>query len=82
MDTNANDDLSILDIFDPLRPSKYPSILPPESDVIIADIPTSLSFPYLIKFRLKLSTCSEMKPFCQLVEQIQNEHQLKDVNNS
>jgi len=74
MDTNANDDLSILDIFDPLRPSKYPSILPPESD-----IPTLLSFPYLIKFRLKLSTCSEMKPFCQLVEQIQNEHQLKDV---
>ncbi len=80
MDTSADDDLSILDIFDPLRPSKCPLILPPESDEIIADTPPSPSFPYSIKFRLKLSTCSEMKPFCQLVQQIRNEHQSKEVN--
>jgi len=88
MDTSVDDELSILDIFDPFRQCMCPPILPSELDETIADtlpvdIPSSpvssLLFPYPIKLQLKLSACSEIKPFCQLVQQIQNEHQSKAV---
>lgn len=74
IDTNVDDELSILDIFDPFRQSKYE----PELDTTILDT-SSPSFPYPIQIRLKRSTCSEMKPFCQLVQQIRDEHQSKEV---
>jgi hypothetical protein len=79
MDTNFDDELSILDIFDPLKQPEYPLISPSESDETIIDISASSSFSHMIKLRLKLSTCSELKPFCQLVQRIQDEDQLKEV---
>jgi len=78
MDTNVDDELSILDIFDPLRQCSYPF----ELEEIPADTPLSNSSPstlYPIKLRLKLSTCPEMKPFYQLVQSIRNEYLSKEV---
>ena len=77
--SDEDDELSILNIFDPLRPS----ISSPESEEILPDEPldqTSLPlFPHPIKIRLKLFTCSEMKPFYQLVQHIRDEYQTKEV---
>jgi hypothetical protein len=78
MDINVDDELSILDIFDPLRQCDYPF----QSEEILADTSSSTSTPsslYPIKLRLKLSTCSEMKSFYQLVQNIRNEYLSKEV---
>jgi hypothetical protein len=40
---------------------------------------SSPSYPYPIKLRLKLTAFPEIKPFCQLVQQIRNENQTKQV---
>jgi hypothetical protein len=79
IDTSFDDELSILDLFDPLKQSTSLPISPPESVESIIDTPSSPSLPYPIKFQLKLSACSEMKPFYQLVQQIRNEYQSKEV---
>lgn len=39
----------------------------------------SNDYPYPIKLRLKLTAFPEIKPFCQLVQQIRNEQQTKQV---
>ena len=84
MNTNADDELSILDLFDPYRQSRYssePEGISPDLSLIDPLFPSSSSpsFTYPIKLRLKLSTCSEMKPFSQLVQRIRNEYQTKEV---
>lgn len=55
-----------------------PPILPKVSPVPSPSIPSS-AYPYPIKLRLKLTTFPEIKPFSQLVQQIQNEKQTKQV---
>jgi hypothetical protein len=78
MDTNVNDELTVLDLFDPLRQCDYPF----QSEEILLDTRSSTSSPsslYPIKLRLKLSTCPEMKPFYQLVQNIRNEYLSKEV---
>ncbi|CAF4453168.1 unnamed protein product, partial [Adineta steineri] len=79
IDMRSIDELSILDTFDPLMQPIQSPVSPP---IVSLDIPipspTSL-FPYPIKLRLKLTACSEMKPFSQLVERIRNECQSKQV---
>ncbi len=76
--------LSVLDIFDPLnqpaRSQVLPSVITPNIDTSppVPSIP-SPSYPYPIKLRLKLTACSEMKPFSQLVQQIRNERQSNQV---
>lgn len=53
----------------------------PEPKETIPDTPKSFSFPSSIKLRLKLLTSDEMKPFHQLVQQIRDEHQSREVKN-
>ncbi|CAF0926564.1 unnamed protein product [Adineta steineri] len=77
IDMRSIDELSILDTFDPLmQPIQSPVSPPIVSPDIPIPSPTTL-FPYPIKLRLKLTACSEMKPFSQLVERIRNECQSK-----
>lgn len=55
-----------------------PNEIPP-IPVTIPSPSTSSSYPYPIKLRLKLTTFPEIKPFSQLVQQIRNENQNKQV---
>jgi hypothetical protein len=95
MDISTDDELSILDIFDPFKQPKQQSTIPPESDEVIVQTPpvtassspspppvSSPSYPHPIKIRLKLTPCSEMKTLSQVVQQIRTEHQLKPVKRS
>jgi hypothetical protein len=53
--------------------------IPPISVSVPPTASPSPSYPYPIKLRLKLTTFSEIKPFSQLVQQIRNENQTKQV---
>lgn len=75
---NAEDDeTSILNIFDPLRPST--ELVDNLPEISLDQICLPPLFPHPIKIRLKLSTCSEMKPFYQLVQQIHDEYRTNEV---
>lgn len=81
--SDDDDEFSILNIFDPFRQS----ISSPESVEILPDQPVDQNsfsvpplFPHSIQIRLKLSTCSEIKPFYQLVQRIRDQCQSKEVD--
>ncbi|CAF3475281.1 unnamed protein product [Rotaria sordida] len=58
------------------------SIIPPTSSIIPSTVvsTSSLSYPYPIKFRLKLTTFPDIKPFSHLVQRIRNESQTKQTS--
>ena len=78
MDTNFDDELSVLDLFDPFRQCyhRYDSEETPPDRPSSTSPTSSLHF---IKLRLKLSTSPEMKPFYQLVQNIRLDHLSKEV---
>ena len=80
MDMRVDNELSVLDIFDPLKQSVQPPVSPPVVSPIVQTLPSSPSFPYPIKLRLTLTACAEMKPFSELVQQIRNDRQFKQVD--
>ncbi|CAF0997755.1 unnamed protein product [Rotaria sordida] len=94
IDLNVAYKLSALDTFDPLKqpnqspilPSELDKVIPNTSDVVIQITDTSVistvspALPYPIKLRLKLSTCSELKPISRFVQQIRNERQSQQTS--
>ena len=69
----------------PTPPFVTPSSETPPIQPKVSLTPTfstvSTEHPYPIKLRLKLTAFPEIKPFCQLVQQIRNEHQTEKVLN-
>ncbi|UJR21159.1 hypothetical protein I4U23_024258 [Adineta vaga] len=78
IDVSNPNDLSFFDIFDPLKQTA--SVTSNIAQVSTSALLPSSSYPYPIKLRLKLTSCIEMKPFNQLVEQIRNECQTKQTS--
>ena len=93
IDWTIVEEISMLDIFDPL---KQPTLLPSESDEIISKTPSvatsnidtpvapvtfviSIPRPYSIKLKLKLATCLELKPLSRIIQQLLNEPQVQQV---
>lgn len=56
---------------------------PLQTKITLTQTPSTspTTYPYPIKLRLKLTAFPEIKPFCQLVQQIRNEHQTNQVCN-
>jgi hypothetical protein len=77
-------DLSVIDIFDPLRQTNQQQStkieLPANTSSLVTPSKVSLLFPYPIKLNINLAAYHEMKPFSQLVQQIRHEQQLQQVD--